>query len=182
MADPRPLWEVMAEECAQHPDGIVDLKPGAIAAMIRALRDRELPEDQEPTGHLTDGDCNPQWDRWQQRQRLRALLTAEADRAERGGGETVNSSEADCPTRLRQTHCISNTMSKTNPIQLRKEIHERIELSVYGPDGREQETAASSWELAGVLTAALMRIEDLERRLDADRAERGETINPSKNV
>lgn len=106
-------------------------------------------------------------------------LRAEADRAERG--ETVDPSEADCLTRLRQTHCISNTMSKTDPIQLRKEIHERIELSVYGPGGREQETAADSWELAGVLTAALMRIEDLERRLDAARAERGETINPSEN-
>lgn len=47
-------------------------------------------------------------------------------------------------------------MSKTDPIQLRKEIHERIKLFVYGPDGREQETAAGSWELAGVLTAALL--------------------------
>ena len=36
ITDPRPLWEVMAEACAHHPDGIADLKPGAVAAELEA--------------------------------------------------------------------------------------------------------------------------------------------------
>jgi hypothetical protein len=48
------------------------------------VRDWLVPDGQEPSEHLFDGDSNPQWDRWKERQRLRALLTAEADRAERG--------------------------------------------------------------------------------------------------
>jgi hypothetical protein len=58
-----PLWEAMAEACANHPDGVVDLKPAVIQAMILAARDWLVPEE---------------------RQALRAILTTEAKRAEAG--------------------------------------------------------------------------------------------------
>jgi hypothetical protein len=73
-----PLWELMAETCAEHPDGIVDLKPGAIAAQIRALRDWLVPEPEEPLFTATD----EAFAIWEERKALRAVLTAEADRAE----------------------------------------------------------------------------------------------------
>lgn len=46
--------------------------------MWEQLRDWLVPEEEEPSYRLTH------WDRWDERQRLRALLTTEADRAERG--------------------------------------------------------------------------------------------------
>lgn len=56
------------------------------ACVIRAVQKWLLPEEPEPQSHLVDGDCNPRWDEWHARQRLRALLITEADRAERGDG------------------------------------------------------------------------------------------------
>lgn len=50
------------------------------AAEIRALRDWLLPEPEEPGFTATD----EEFAIWEERKALRALLTAEADRAERG--------------------------------------------------------------------------------------------------
>ena len=51
------------------------------AREICALRDWLVPREDAPppAGY-------PSWGKWQERQRLRALLTAEAERAERGDG------------------------------------------------------------------------------------------------
>jgi hypothetical protein len=77
-----PLWRVMDTAIAEAQ---MDARATSLyAAEIRAVRDWLVPDGQEPSEHLFDGDSNPQWDRWKERQRLRALLTAEADRAERG--------------------------------------------------------------------------------------------------
>lgn len=55
------------------------------AAEIRALRDWLVPEEIEPTGMRPCGDTySAQSIKRGERQRLRALLTTEADRAERG--------------------------------------------------------------------------------------------------
>ena len=57
------------------------------ACVIRALRDWLVPEEAEPTGMRPCGDTySAQSIKRGERQRLRALLTAEADRAERGDG------------------------------------------------------------------------------------------------
>lgn len=52
------------------------------ACVIRAVRDWLVPEETMPSDELSS------WDRLWERQRLRALLTAEADRAERGDQST----------------------------------------------------------------------------------------------
>ena len=67
-----PLWQEMIEACADHPQGIVDLKPAAVAAEIRALRD-----------YIRMHVPGYGWHPWQVRQ-IADLLTAEADRAEVG--------------------------------------------------------------------------------------------------
>lgn len=87
----QPLWEVMRRAYDVSPPVPVDadldwIDRHGYAGEIRALRDWLVPEESEPAWHLANGDVNPQWDRWKERQRLRALLTAEADRAERGDG------------------------------------------------------------------------------------------------
>jgi hypothetical protein len=46
-----------------------------------------------------------------------------------------------------------------------REINAEIELSVYGPLGSEQPTAASSWETAKLLADAFKRIEQLENQI-----------------
>ena len=72
-----PLWEVMAEACAQHPDGTADMKPTVIAAMIKALRDHLIPED--PTAP-----SDPfLFQVWRTEVRLRASLSRAAENAER---------------------------------------------------------------------------------------------------
>lgn len=73
-AGSRPLWEVMEEST------------GTVAEwgdMIRAVRDWLVPEEQEPENAFETEGYVPMRLR-EDRQRLRALLTAEADRAERG--------------------------------------------------------------------------------------------------
>jgi len=52
----------------------------ATAAEIRAVRDWLVPDEKGVVHQMHD----PQLHRWRERQHLRALLTAEADRAERG--------------------------------------------------------------------------------------------------
>lgn len=76
-----PLWKVMYHAFWKCPKENWRLSS---AYMIRAVRDWLVPDGQEPSEHLFDGDSNPQWDWWKERQRLRALLSTEADRAERG--------------------------------------------------------------------------------------------------
>ena len=80
-----PLWEVLRRAYDVSPPAPVDadldwIDRHGYAAEIRALRDWLVPEDASPP------DGFPLWaaTRWLERQRLRALLTTEADRAERG--------------------------------------------------------------------------------------------------
>lgn len=78
-----PLWDVMRTAYDAAPPAPMDADNNwtvrrGYAAEIRALRDWLVPE--EP---LYDGDQRWELERGE-RQRLRALLTTEADRAERG--------------------------------------------------------------------------------------------------
>ena len=83
--DRPPLWRVMGQaaidaEAAYHPFASSDL---VLAAEIRALRDWLVPEQPEPQ----PGDRYEQRHIiWRHDQRLRAILTTEADRAEQGDG------------------------------------------------------------------------------------------------
>jgi hypothetical protein len=85
MAEPqdRPLWEVMT--CASGQ--LLDKTFGdatflqCFAAEIRALTDVVVPEEADPGRDL--GTLLPR-ERWAERQRIRALLLAEAERAEKG--------------------------------------------------------------------------------------------------
>ena len=83
--DRPPLWRVMERasadaEAAYYPFASSDR---VLAAEIRALRDCLAPDDQEPE----PGDRYEQRHIiWRHNQRLRAQLTAEAERAERGDG------------------------------------------------------------------------------------------------
>lgn len=80
MTDPRPLWEVMYHSFWKCPKENWHL---SCAYMIRAVRDWLVPEEQEPENAFEAEGYVPMRLR-EDRQRLRALLTAEADRAERG--------------------------------------------------------------------------------------------------
>ena len=84
-----PLWEVMrdAYELSPLPVGanLDQIYRNVYAAEIRALRDWLVPEEAEPTGMRPCGDTySAQSIKRGERQRLRALLTAEAETAERG--------------------------------------------------------------------------------------------------
>ena len=86
-----PLWQVMRDAYDKAPMPLVafrncdDIGRHFMAAEIRALRDWLVPEEAEPTGMRPCGDTySAQSIKRGVRQRLRALLTAEADRAERG--------------------------------------------------------------------------------------------------
>ena len=77
-----PLWEVMYEAFWRCPRENWRLSS---AYMIRALRDWLVPKEQADSYLTALGDVDTiEQARWRQRQSLRALLTAEADRAERG--------------------------------------------------------------------------------------------------
>ena len=82
-----PLWRQMqraadAAMATYHPSATDEQ---LLAAEIRALRDWLVPEEAEPTGMRPCGDTySAQSIKRGERQRLRALLTTEADRAERG--------------------------------------------------------------------------------------------------
>ena len=78
MSDRPPLWEVLRRAYDTSPLAPMDADDDwtdrhGYAAEIRAVRDWLVPEEGPPAGAY-----------WSERQRLRALLTAEADRAERG--------------------------------------------------------------------------------------------------
>jgi hypothetical protein len=92
-ADRPPLWEVMRKAYDTSPLAPMDADDDwtdrhGYAAEIRAVRDWLVPEELEPKGHQPNGEVSLAWDAWKQRQRLRALLTTEADRAERGDHST----------------------------------------------------------------------------------------------
>lgn len=71
-----PLWEVMQDAGSNAPGTPRD----AIAAEIRALRDWLVPEEDKPNDEFC---CPPVSTMlWRQKMDLRALLTAEADRAD----------------------------------------------------------------------------------------------------
>ena len=75
-----PLWEVMraAYDCSTAANGSTDdwTERDGFAAEIRAVRDWLVPDEGPRPGLSYMGT------RWDERQRLRAVLTAEADRAE----------------------------------------------------------------------------------------------------
>ena len=84
-----PLWRVMAGAwSARVIVGRPDAERLAIAAEIRALRDWMVPEEPRvfrPDCTLDEDEEARVFYRHAERQRLRALLTAEAERAEGGG-------------------------------------------------------------------------------------------------
>lgn len=92
MTNPTPdrpsLWRVMRAAFSNRwldvePTGTDNAAGLAYAAEIRALRDWLMPEEPEPE----PGDRYEQRHIiWRHNQRLRALLGAQADRAERGDG------------------------------------------------------------------------------------------------
>jgi hypothetical protein len=84
MADKKPLWEVMLAACLQAADDCPDQVNACYAAEIRALADHVLPERQEPpiSPHMGNFAANAIW---RERMGIRALLLAEAERAERAG-------------------------------------------------------------------------------------------------
>jgi hypothetical protein len=75
--DRPPLWEVMYHAFWRCPRENWRLSG---AYMIRALRDWLVPEPEEPGFTATD----EAFAIWEERKALRILLTAEADRAEKG--------------------------------------------------------------------------------------------------
>ena len=75
-----PLWREI-ENCDAFMPVHGLLRRRLIAVLIRAVRDWLVPEESELPGYLKGSDMHI---RQIERQRLRALLTAEADRAERG--------------------------------------------------------------------------------------------------
>lgn len=78
--DRPPLWRAMSGAwSARVIAGRPDADRLATAAEIRAVRDWLVPEEEAPADF-------PGWLRYRERQFLRAQLTAEADRAERGDG------------------------------------------------------------------------------------------------
>lgn len=82
MSEQKPLWEVMHHAFWRCPKENWRLSS---AYMIRALRDWLVPEETFNEGGpppLPDND--PRLIRWNAERRIRLLLTAEADRAERG--------------------------------------------------------------------------------------------------
>jgi len=77
----KPLWKVMHRAHNDAGDPFGNAACSAYAAEILAVRDWLMPEDPELPSYLKGSDMHI---RQIERQRLRALLTAEADRAERG--------------------------------------------------------------------------------------------------
>ena len=75
-----PLWEVMTQARYNSEGARLASIRHATAAEIRAVRDWLVPEEtiEDAPGRFVNGCC------LDERQRLRALLTAEGDRAERG--------------------------------------------------------------------------------------------------
>jgi len=61
--------------------------------------------------------------------------------------------------------------------KLAPEINAEIELSVYGPNGSEQASAASSWETAKLLAKAFERIEQLEALVEGMRISQPQVSN-----
>jgi hypothetical protein len=77
----RPLWEAVEDACAGNPDspGVPDMLPSDWAIAFRTIADVVAPEEGpaawEPSYRLHER---------HKRQRIRALLLAEAERAEKG--------------------------------------------------------------------------------------------------
>jgi hypothetical protein len=83
--DRPPLWRLMADAYAEATNSTVrdfDVIATGNAAEIRALADAVVPE--EPLGEFTTALATFETVERNQRQRIRALLLAEAERAEAG--------------------------------------------------------------------------------------------------
>ena len=81
-----PLWEVMTQARYNSEGARLASIRHATAAEIRAVRDWLVPEEPPPHRGMRPGGTNLTYQETLsvKRQRLRALLTAEADRAEKG--------------------------------------------------------------------------------------------------
>lgn len=82
-----PLWRVMQDAVVAAPAAARSPAGTIAATQIRAVRDWLVPEEEEEppiVGYKPTRDALVIHAMWKQRQYLRALLTAEADRAERG--------------------------------------------------------------------------------------------------
>lgn len=77
----QPLWQALAE-AGNPPCSMGEMA----AAQILAVRDWLVPEEKQPPQRMDTGGWNSWHDKlcWEERQRLRTLLTAEVERAERG--------------------------------------------------------------------------------------------------
>lgn len=84
MADQQeqPLWQVMEAAWEATPEVPINQEGHCFASMIRALRDWLVPE--EPMGTFDDAKALFRTITRDERQRLRVLLTMEADKAEAG--------------------------------------------------------------------------------------------------
>jgi hypothetical protein len=82
----QPLWRLMFEAgAAVTAKGAHSTTHEAKAAELRAIADRVVPEEAAPgMSDFPDANDAAPWQRWQARQRIRARLLAEADRAEAG--------------------------------------------------------------------------------------------------
>jgi len=80
--EPLPLWRVMFDAGAKvTAQGALRTTPEAKAAEIRALHRYILPDEPDEEPDCEPNNPLPAW-LWRERQRLRALLIAEAERAE----------------------------------------------------------------------------------------------------
>lgn len=76
----QPLWRVMEAAWESTPEVPMNQEGHCYAAELRAIADRVVPEEARPFGLIS----NTYLAEWGQRQHIRALLLAEADRAEAG--------------------------------------------------------------------------------------------------
>jgi hypothetical protein len=89
MADKKPLWRVMHEAYWRVAgcDGFdPPASPDCYAAELRAIADVVVPEAPSPSRwqYRTERFWFMVYTAWEERQRIRALLLAEAERAEKG--------------------------------------------------------------------------------------------------
>jgi hypothetical protein len=80
----QPLWRVMEAAWESAPEVPMNQEGHCHAAVIRAIADRVVPEEYLPEPDEESMMDMRVWEAVSQRQRIRALLLAEADRAEAG--------------------------------------------------------------------------------------------------
>jgi hypothetical protein len=84
MADKKPLWRIMHTAHMQHADPLAASARKGYAAELRAIADVVVPDRPQPSTLELCYDEDDERE-WHYEQRTRALLLAEAERAERAG-------------------------------------------------------------------------------------------------